>query len=641
MSSELRVASSEFRARPPRRVINSLLTPHMCSELRVASCRLKNPHRGLPLNSLLAILNSLLFTAALAAAQNSPSVVNSPHDLSAMGPGRVRAVDETEVCIFCHTPHHASPHAPLWNRHNPTAHYRIYRSPTLQARIDQPGPASKLCLSCHDGTIALGLTLNRPMTMPIPMTYTYMPTGPSDLTTDLSDDHPIGFRCDRALSVADRQVRQPELVDHRLRLGEWGEVECTTCHDPHNNTLGNFLRITDREGALCTACHRMFGWQTSIHALSPRSVPASVTDGQQLAYRSMSDNACRSCHDSHSAQWRPRLLYDRPSRLCLDCHDGLTAQSVLPVIDQRFGHRFNVSLRPDWAEAQALSGPTGLFGASGGAGFSGQGGLAGLARRQCVECTDCHNPHAVAKDIFDNTPLDLSNQGPLIPPAMVGVPGVTIAGVPVERASAYYEVCFRCHSDFPVIVQGRIIRAVPTLGNIRREFQPTAASAHPVAFPARDIAEVPSLLPEFRTRPFISCQSCHNNPGAAEGGFDISGPHTSPYQFLLAARYETADFSTESPQTYALCYRCHDRNSILGDESFALHNVHVTRGRSPCSACHAPHGVPGSPAEHDHLINFDISIVSGRRQYLDTGLFSGTCTLTCHGVQHVNFTYAR
>ena len=95
----------------------------------------------------------------------------------------------------------------------------------------------------------------------------------------------------------------------------------------------------------------------------------------------------------------------------------------------------------------------------------------------------------------------------------------------------------------------------------------------------------------------------------------------------------------ESPQAYALCYRCHDRNSILGNESFSRHSIHIVRDRAPCSACHDPHGVSGNTAQHDHLINFDVSIVGGQRFYNDNGHFSGTCTLTCHGVNHVNFAY--
>jgi hypothetical protein len=163
-----------------------------------------------------------------------------------------------------------------------------------------------------------------------------------------------------------------------------------------------------------------------------------------------------------------------------------------------------------------------------------------------------------------------------------------------------------------------------------------------VTFPARGSAEAPSLLPEARAQPFMSCQDCHNNPDARQlGGASANGPHGSRYEFLLADRYETADFTMESPRAYALCYRCHDRNSILGDESFSLHRVHIVDSRTPCSACHAPHGVNGAASQHSHLINFDLSIVLGERRFSDTGPFSGSCTLTCHGVRHVNFNYAR
>jgi hypothetical protein len=140
----------------------------------------------------------------------------------------------------------------------------------------------------------------------------------------------------------------------------------------------------------------------------------------------------------------------------------------------------------------------------------------------------------------------------------------------------------------------------------------------------------------------MNCQDCHNNADArSEGGAGPNGPHGSRFEYLLVERYETADFTAESASNYALCYRCHDRSSILGDESFSLHRVHVVDGRSPCSACHTAHGVSGSASEHSHLINFDLSIVGGRRQFVDRGRFSGSCTLVCHGVDHVNFAYER
>ncbi|HVP11380.1 MAG TPA: cytochrome c3 family protein [Phycisphaerae bacterium] len=559
------------------------------------------------------IVSSLLWPASIVSAD--PYITNSKHDLSYMGPGPVRAVEETEICIFCHTPHNASPAAPLWNRYNPTTYYRIYRSPTLQARMDQPGPESKLCLSCHDGSIALGLTLDRPITDPIPMSHMYMPTGPSDLTNDLSDDHPIGFRYDRALSNRDPQLRQPELVDHRIKLGPRGEVECTACHDPHNNELGNFLRLPEFDGKICTTCHDMRGWELGAHALSPLTVPMTVSLGEQLPYRSLAENACRSCHLPHSAPRREYLLYARPYDLCITCHDGLSGPNILAVAGQRYGHH----------TSRLVERPRRVFQRGRTVPF--------------VECTDCHNPHAAAKDLLEG-PLNLIGEGPIVPPPMYEVPGVNIVGLPVPRAQFYYEVCFRCHGDFPVVVRDRIVRQVDNLGNIRREFLPTAASAHPVAFPARNTGDVPSLVPLMRVRAFINCQDCHNNPDALDaGGLGVNGPHGSRFQFLLVAQYDTADRTIESAQTYALCYRCHDRNSILGDQSFSRHRVHIVRDQVPCSACHAPHGVNGSSSQHADLINFDVSIVGGQRFYNKTGRFAGACTLTCHGVNHVNFTY--
>lgn len=543
------------------------------------------------------------------------SVVLSPHNLSTSSRGSVRALNESEVCIFCHTPHNADPQAPLWNRYNPTSYYRIYSSSTTDARIDQPGGPSKMCLSCHDGSIALGLVLSRPETDPIPMNQPFMPTGPSNLTNDLSDDHPIGFRFDRQLSNRDPQLRSPDLVSERIKLGSRGEMECIACHDPHNNELGNFLRVTDRQGALCNTCHKMDGWPRSAHALSSKNVPPTLTYGQQIAYSSMADAACTMCHVSHNAGHPERLLRGRAFDMCMDCHGGFPARDMSGLLNQRSGHRVQRLFdRHDPAEDP-------------------------LTMRPHVDCVDCHNPHAVREN-----PLGASRQfadrGNLIPPAMEFVNGITASGTVTNRARFEYEVCFKCHADNPVPVDGRIIRQRDALGNIRRELQATAASAHPILVPSRGSSEVPSLLPDQRSRTTISCQDCHNNPDARQlGGLGPNGPHGSRFDFLLNANYETADFTMESAQAYALCYQCHDRNSILNDESFSFHRVHIVDGRSPCSACHAPHGVTGSRTQHSHLINFDFTIVGGRRFFNDTGRFSGSCTLTCHGVDHVNFNY--
>src|SRR5678815_582510 len=124
------------------------------------------------------------------------SIIDSAQNLSASGPGQIRAVSEQQVCIFCHTPHNAAPIQPLWNRSLPLSAYTVYSSTSLQAKPGQPTGSSKLCLSCHDGTIALGSVLSREQPIAMAGGVTTLPPGATNLGTDLSDDHPISFRYD-------------------------------------------------------------------------------------------------------------------------------------------------------------------------------------------------------------------------------------------------------------------------------------------------------------------------------------------------------------------------------------------------------------------------------------------------------------
>ncbi|MFQ5413555.1 MAG: cytochrome c3 family protein [Phycisphaerae bacterium] len=561
----------------------------------------------------------------VAAGGDDDSILNSPHDLSAGGRGPIRAVEETEVCIFCHTPHNASPQTPLWNRHNPRTHYRIYESSTLDARVDQPSGPSKLCLSCHDGSLALGAVLSRPARHPIITSPRTIPPGPSDLTNDLSDDHPIGFRYDRAVASADPQIRVPELISRELPLGRHSEVHCTTCHDPHDNSEGKFLRITDRYGTICTTCHNMDGWSRSEHARSRASVRGRAVDPREpLNYRTVGENACLNCHKIHGATERERLLRHRREELnCLTCHDGSVARTnILADIRKSSAHEvFRYTGVHDAAEDP-------------------------FTMRRHAECVDCHNPHAVQAD---HVTTARRTRGRLATLANRFVSGVSASGVRVRRVSFTYEVCFKCHGD-SVARPRRTVRRQVTETNRRLQFQTSNPSYHPVIGPRRNRSVV-SLIPPLRQGSVITCTDCHASDNArSAGGTGPNGPHGSVFEPLLAANYETRDFTIESAASYALCYRCHDRTSILNGESFPLHNLHVVQVRAPCAACHDPHGVRRfgvGDGDHTNLINFNLSIVrpadgptGSRIAYEDTGLRRGNCTLTCHGMTHINFPYS-
>src|SRR5205823_4264425 len=140
------------------------------------------------------IINLLIvsFLLLLPLGAGSQSLITSKHNLSVTGPGTVKATSENEVCIFCHTPHNGSKSGPLWNKKDPNVTYTIYNSSTTHAAIGQPDGGSVMCLSCHDGTIALGSVVSSGNAISFGG-VTNMPAGDANLGTNLSDDHPISF----------------------------------------------------------------------------------------------------------------------------------------------------------------------------------------------------------------------------------------------------------------------------------------------------------------------------------------------------------------------------------------------------------------------------------------------------------------
>ena len=201
---------------------------------------------------LLVILILAVGTTAYGA-----SIRFTKHNLSVSGPGDIRAASETQICVFCHTPHNSRRDIPyLWNRSDQTTSYIPYQSSTLFAVVGQPTGASKLCLSCHDGTIALGATLSGPQEIPFQGGIRFLPLGhASRLGTDLSDDHPVSFQYSGNLAGRNPELTDPSTLPLEIRLAEDGQLQCTACHDPHNDRFGKFLVMSNQFSKLCISCH--------------------------------------------------------------------------------------------------------------------------------------------------------------------------------------------------------------------------------------------------------------------------------------------------------------------------------------------------------------------------------------------------
>lgn len=128
--------------------------------------------RFLVATTLLGLAPSVL-AEPVTKAPNYGSIVNTRHNLtqSFLGSGAgwmsLSRNDYGQVCVYCHTPHGANSNvaAPLWNRTIKATIYTTYNgfdSGSMTQTVNQPGAASLLCLSCHDGQTAVDSIINMP-----------------------------------------------------------------------------------------------------------------------------------------------------------------------------------------------------------------------------------------------------------------------------------------------------------------------------------------------------------------------------------------------------------------------------------------------------------------------------------------------
>jgi predicted CXXCH cytochrome family protein len=208
----------------------------------------------------------------------------SPHDFSgANGTGSGGDPATTGACTFCHTPHRALQTKLLWNHNVSSNTFTWSDSTETVGGTPMPSIAStwtgptKLCLSCHDGSVAIGdiawfneqsfsgspiattpsnhngdkfqiataagdLKGNHPVAFPYPnfnsagSTYNGVTTGASVVTQDFSPDPTVyGIRLFN---------QTPSGVAAGPVAGKTG-IECTSCHGVHNEKSSYAFGVQD------------------------------------------------------------------------------------------------------------------------------------------------------------------------------------------------------------------------------------------------------------------------------------------------------------------------------------------------------------------------------------------------------------
>lgn len=642
------------------------------------------------------LMVTMLFAQGALAASN---ISNTRHNLSPEGPGTVKSSTIGEVCIFCHTPHHAATQAPLWNRTLPSGQtYQLYGSTTLQATPEDPqlrsGNPSLLCLSCHDGTIALGDFANPSQEDP---SFTFQSGDRGLLGTDFRDDHPFSFVYDSALATADPLLKDPGAGGVNLAplpLASGGYVECTTCHDVHDNTIPPFLHVSTLNGEVCLKCHEAgltgLNFTGSIHQTSTTSVTAANL-GRRAEWpgATVAEVSCLNCHTPHNAGSAARLLRGAEEGTCFNCHDGTVAtKDISGEFAKSYRHPVDVTPNPNH-DMERLEDP--------------------LTMTLHAECPDCHNPHTVGNGgtVFPMfTPIGLTappvnTTAPNANSLITGVQGITQAGTVTQNIQYQYELCYKCHgvpgkgpcpgSADPLgaercstVVTAGMDKRVDGIYNIREKVDPSGSpvsipgdpgtagiSYHPIVQNNPGNESVPSLV-DLAFTGQIYCTDCHNSNASVVGDTPgvpdpINGPHgsedqivgTRTHQALLANYYDfSIDANPAANNHFAVCYRCHDEASIENDDTGFPHNAHINARGGGCILCHDPHG----SRFRERLINFwwadrpnDNAGVDCESRITDmgqelacdysvdgfsprwdhnTGGNHGSCLLECHGTVH-------
>ena len=219
-----------------------------------------------------ATIGAGMVVAATIPGTASATITNSGHDLSTSG----GSTGANQICIYCHTPHNADTSttgAPLWNHELSTGQtYVMYSSGTMEMTTSgSPAGISKLCMSCHDGTVSIDSYGGQSGATSM--------SGNALIGTDLSDDHPISFFYDPAkigtgagddaelhpittsVTVGSGTTSQTGTIEDILLFGTAGAktVECASCHDVHNTQISTedfkMVRADMAGSVLCLMCH--------------------------------------------------------------------------------------------------------------------------------------------------------------------------------------------------------------------------------------------------------------------------------------------------------------------------------------------------------------------------------------------------
>jgi predicted CXXCH cytochrome family protein len=175
------------------------------------------------------------------------------------------------------------------------------KSPKLLTKKSLKAEDRRMCLTCHDGSIA--------------------------------DDRLTFLGFSRHSHPVDTEVPKDFKMPKEFPLHK-GKLYCATCHTPHTKTGSEkkldytFMREPNVNSALCIKCHEENRKKKENHPilndtkeeLTQREIRKIKLIGGKLS--SDSKVLCESCHSPHRARVEKALIYPtEKSQLCIVCHE--------------------------------------------------------------------------------------------------------------------------------------------------------------------------------------------------------------------------------------------------------------------------------------------------------------------------------
>jgi predicted CXXCH cytochrome family protein len=218
----------------------------------------------------------------------SADISLTKHNLSITGTaGNIKFDASVASCQFCHVVHNASTMAALWARGAGTGTgYTTTTTTAGTALPATPSAATRKCLGCHDGTVALNQVVTSKGTTTLAGAY----SGPVGAVTagfalattstaqmgSLEGQHPVGIPyagqtnsgtntvagyqpvltsgCDTGIPVCVSNAATEGTKIKLFGVAANYTVECASCHEPHESTNAKFLRVATAANR-CSACH--------------------------------------------------------------------------------------------------------------------------------------------------------------------------------------------------------------------------------------------------------------------------------------------------------------------------------------------------------------------------------------------------